>query len=381
MRSTSFICAPIVCALTFIAIDSGAQSRRRAGPSSAPPPRAEISSSIPSSVAAGTPPGPTINVQGGPTADHPRLVKEMEVRRGFHFEAFAEPQVTIVNKDWYPSRGFTLNDAALYLGKDFSHGLAAMVDLPFASTLAGTGTSVGFATSRAQAYVQWLRGPLQVKFGQYDTIYGYEKNDSRDRFFADAGTIKQWLVPVTHVGALVGYSVGDLTFRGQLTNPRDTATMANQNPEFGLQVRFDGEALSVAGGLTLSDQKIVSGTSLLVDLMASLKMDPFTGAVYFDSLKSAGFDRRANGFGVQGAYDLSPELGLGGRIEYASDFIDLTTGLAVRQKNAFAVSVGPSYRWLPDLTLRGDVDVASIHPELGESITLFGLQGSVVASF
>ncbi len=369
----------LLCALALVVSTTAfAQPRPKRGapPPPPPPPPREAPAPLPP----GNPPPADLSAVGAPASNEPLLQKETELRRGFHFEGFAEPQVTIVNKDWFPTRGFTLNDGALYISKDFTRGLSAMIDLPFGSTVAASGTSVGFAGSRAQAYVNWVTGGLQVKFGQYDTIYGYERNDSRDRFFADAGIVKSSLVPLTSVGALVGYSFGGVTIRGQLANQHDTNTMANANPELGLQVRYDGPFF-VAGGLTFSDQKNTSGSNMLVDLMAGLKAERFMGAVYFDDVKTAGIDKHSTGFGVQGAFDVTPDLGVGGRIEYASDFNDLSTGTAAAVKNEFMVSAGPSFRWLPDLTLRGDVDVASISPVVGDNVTVFGLQGSVVASF
>jgi hypothetical protein len=115
--------------------------------------------------------------------------------------------------------------------------------------------------------------------------------------------------------------------------------------------------------------------------MAGVKTQQFTGAAYFDDVKTAGVDKHATGFGAQGSFNMTPDLGLGGRIEYASDFTDTSTGVAAAVKNEFLVSAGPSFRWMPELTVRGDVDVASVTPVTGDSVTVFGLQGSVVASF
>jgi len=375
MRSMILLCT-VFWALAFVATAAHAQPRKKSAPPP-PPPAAHETVSLP----AGTPPVPEMNTTGMPTADQPLLTRETEVRRGLHFEAFVDAQGALVNKNWYPGRGFTLNDAALYLSKEFTHGLSAMIDLPFASSSTATGTSIGFGASRAQGYVQWLTGPWQAKFGQFDSIFGYEKNDSRDRFFADAGLVKSIMLPATYVGALGGFSAGQFTVRAQLTDPHDTETMANVNPELGLQARFDGQPVFAAAGFTINDSKTADGSNMLIDLMAGVKMDKLMGAVYFDDLKTAGVDKHGDGFGVQGAYNVSADLGLGARVEYASDVTDNTIGAAVPMKSMFEVSAGPSYRWLPDLTVRADVDFASLSPVTGDSSTLFGLQGSIVASF
>ena len=287
----------------------------------------------------------------------------------------------LVNKNWYPTRGFTLNDAALYLSKDFTHGVSAMIDLPFASGAFATSSNVNFADTRAQAYVQWMTGQFQAKFGQYDSIFGYERNDSRDRFFADAGLIKSLILPQTYVGALGGFSAGDFTGRVQLSNARESGTMSNTNPELGLQARFDGQPLFGAIGLTINDQKGVDGSNMLIDFNVGVKMDRVMGALYFDDRKIAGVDKHWDGFGALGSFDLSPDLGLGARVEYVSDVTDSTSGTAVPMKSIFSLSAGPSFRWLPDLTLRGDLDIASFSPVNGDSTTVFGAQASVVASF
>jgi hypothetical protein len=369
MRLFSLITAG---AIALVALSVQAQPRKKGTP---PPPPPVAAPAPAPALQPGVPPAPAVNSQGQPVADQPLLTRETEVRRALHFEAFIDGELSIVNKDWYPTRGFTLNDAAIYLSKDFGRGLSAMVDLPFASSSAAPATStVNFGASQAQAYVQWMTGAWQAKFGQYDSIYGYERNDSRDRFFADAGLVKTLILPYTHVGAMVGYTISQVTLRGQIADPADTGTMTNQNPEFGLQARYDGDSLMGSAGLTFGDQKNGPGSNMLIDVTAGLRMDRLTGGIYFADKKTSGVDKHATGFGLQGVYDLSTDMGAGGRLEYVSD-------PSATIKNEFLITAGPSYRWMPDITLRGDLDVGTISPTAGENQTIFGVQGSLVASF
>jgi hypothetical protein len=358
------------CVLGLVAVTAHAQPKpKKKGPPPAP--------TLPQEAPIGT---PAAN-NDMKTSDQPLLAKETEVRRGFHFEAFIDAELGIINKDYYPTRGFTLNDAAIYLGKDFGRGLTAMVDLPFASVpqslvpgAATSTTSVAFGAARAQAYAQWVSGPWLAKFGQFDTIYGYEKNHSRDRFFANAGIVKAAIVPGTHLGAMGSYSMQQLTFRAMVADPHDVGTMANQNPEVGVQARFDGTPAYAAAGFSIGDQKNGPGSNQLIDVNAGMHMEKISGGAYFDDRKTSGVDKHATGFGAQGVFESSPDLGIGARLEYATD-LDATI------KNEFILSAGPSYRWMPDVTVRGDADIASLSPNVGDNVTIFGAQFSLVASF
>lgn len=369
----------LLVALLLIGSISQAQPARRRGNPPPPPPPPP-----PTQQAEQPPPPPPVSPQEM-TSDQPLINAPTEIRHGLHFEAFLDAEVGIVNKEWYPTRGFTLNDAAIYLSKDFGRGLSAMVDLPFASVpMAVNGgtpssTSIAFGQAKAQAYAQWMGTNFTAKLGQYDTMFGYEKNDSRDRFFANAGLVKSLIVPDTHVGLLGGYLAGPLSIRAQIADPSDIATMAQQNPEVGVQVRYDGPVFGQVGA-SYGDQKSNGLSNVLIDAAVGLRLDRLTGAVYFDDRKYAGVDKHADGFGVQGAYALQPDLGVGARLEYVTD-PNTAVILPGTVKNEFALAVGPSWKWLPDLTLRGDLDVGTISPYNGDSTTIFGAQGSVVASF
>lgn len=354
----------------------GRRPRPAPGAQPAPPP-------APAPAAAPIP--PAAQAPGDIAPNAPTLLGNgSEIRRGLGLQAFVDGQYTLPKNVGTGDRGFTINDAAIYLAKDFGSGFAAMIDLPFASESA-TDNTVTFGQEKAQAFVQWNHGVLSTKFGQFDTIYGVEQNDSKDRFFADTGIIKASQIPVTHTGALVGVGFEHFVVRGLVADVRNTSSQANNNLEFGLQGRFDFAPMYVAvGALYGQDHNIqTERTNLLIDVMGGFKIDRIRLDAYVNSRSTAGVDDASTAIGVLSTLDLTPELGLGARLEWAKD-VTVATGTtpAFVGVDALALTVGPSWRVLPEVTLRGDINYANLKPSAGGDDTdTYGLGASLVAGF
>lgn len=305
------------------------------------------------------------------------ISQDAEIRRGLKFEAFLEPQLTFTNKDTNTSRGFQLNDAALYVSKDFGNGLSAMIDLPFGQP---DGTAIAFGSGRQQAFFLLNRNNWLVHFGEFDTFFGIELNDSRDRFFADAGGLKTWFLPVTHQGVAVGYGIDKVLLRGIVANPPATNNMANNNPAFGFQARYEhSEEFYGSFGLLLHDNKAAATdkNDMTVDLMAGTRQGQFKLDGEIVHRKFAGFSKSSLGFGVIGVYAADENLGLGGRFEYAKD--PVIPG-AVQAESAYSLSFGPNYRLMQDVTVRGDLTLGSVKIPNVSDESVFGLTFSVVAN-
>ncbi len=355
-----------------------AQNRRTAkpapnGPPPPPPPAAEMRLAEVRS-------GQLISPVGEPrrVADH---------KSEFRWDAFVDAQLKIPNKDRaaeVADRGFTINDGALYLAKDFM-SMSAHVDLPFEYAPAGNGLQ--FAASKAQAFINYQHGsPLFVRFGQYDTFFGVEANDSRDRFFADVGLLKLAMLPQTHTGVQLGYNVEKLTFRGQIANPADQGALGDENIEFALQGRVDAGTAYGALGLSMFNQRALPAGSttedknnFLVDVNGGLSMEKmrFDGELVFK--KTAGQDKSGIGLGLFSTLRLGEQLDGGVRLEYGKDITMTAGGNTGAAESVFALSLGPSYRWLPDATLRGDFSFATVKIPNADSLTIFGLTASLVA--
>lgn len=374
MRAFRFLTmTALVAATVATASVSQAQPRRpRPAPGAAPaapPPAAPAAAPIP----------PAAQAPGDIAPNAPTLLsRESEIRRGLGFQAFLDGQLSIPSKAYTSDRGFTLNDAAIYLSKDFGSGFAAMIDLPFMTPDGVANNSVQFGEEKAQAFVQWNAGMFTTKFGQFDTIFGVEQNDSKDRFFADWGLAKSAIVPVTHTGALFGLGFEHFMIRGLIADPKNTSTQTNTNMEFGLQGRFDWSPMYVSLGALYNQAKVATErTNLLIDLMGGVKLEAWRLDAYYNNLSTAGVDDSSNTLGVLTTFNINPELGVGGRLEYSKDIVYAGTLL----DSALQLSVGPSWKILPELTLRGDASLLSVEGVGGGDTTIFGANASIVAGF
>lgn len=122
--------------------------------------------------------------------------------------------------------GFLLEDGALYVSykKD---KLTGFVDLPFSRNgiITSTTADLGFAKSKAQVYAKYDFLPsLSLTFGQYDTIYGVELNDSKDRVFGNVGLAYSQALPIVHSGAYLTFAQSGFTARLMAANPSDRQT-------------------------------------------------------------------------------------------------------------------------------------------------------------
>ena len=311
------------------------------------------------------------------TAEAPRWTQ------GLKWSAFFDGEGRYGNKDTIPSRGFTINDGALFVTKDFSQA-RALIDLPFFSdTSAGTNHFL-FASQEAQAFVEFNKWEHSfVKVGQYETFFGVEANHSRDRFFANAGVLKSYFLPYTHTGAQYGYRTGGLTARAQLTDPNGAGAMAQENPEVAGDLRFDVNNAYAALGASVNQARASSttnNTNLLVDLTGGLIRTGFRIDGQIDAKTTANTNKTGMGFGLYGSMPVSQALALGARIEYATNvFAVLPNNIANTYDSIFALAVGPSYKLMQDITLRGDLTVGSYTATAGYNDTQFGVAVSLVA--
>lgn len=375
MRAFRFLTVTAMVAATVATASvSQAQPRRpRPAPGAAPaapPPPAPAAAPIP----------PVAQAPGDVAPNAPTLLsRESEIRRGLGFQAFLDGQLSIPSKVYTDDRGFTLNDAAIYLSKDFGSGFAAMIDLPFMTPDGAANNSVQFGEEKAQAFVQWNHGMFQTKFGQFDTIFGVEQNDSKDRFFADWGLAKQAIVPITHTGALIGLGFEHFMIRGLIADPRNTSTQTNQNLEFGLQGRVDFAPAYASVGVLYNEGKTATErTNLLIDVLGGVKLDAWRLDAYYNNRSTAGVADASNTLGVLTTFNINPEFGLGGRLEWSKDLVVANTAL----DSALLLSVGPSWKVLPEITLRGDATLSSVERanNAGDT-TIYGVNASLVAGF
>lgn len=135
--------------------------------------------------------------------------------------------------------GFLLEDGALYFSVK-KGSVEAMVDLPFSRNglLPSTTADIGIAKTKTQVYGRYSFGStMNLTFGQFDTLFGLELNDSKDRVFGNVGLAYSQTLPIVHSGAYLTYSENGFTLRALTANPSDRQTFgsdpADSSTEYG----------------------------------------------------------------------------------------------------------------------------------------------------
>lgn len=230
--------------------------------------------------------------------------------------------------------GFLLEEGAFYL--NYASGrLAVLVDLPFARDLnTGNGQAdVLFMQKRAQLQGRFtVAEGLTFGFGQFDTFYGVELNDSKDRVFGNAGLVYNNTLPVVHQGAYVEYAASGFTGRLMIANPSDreslSATAGDNYFEGGVTLGYAaGPFRSQVGHLSRPKKNLAgaSGTRSLTDFIVGATVGPIDIDVEYaivddpqkDKLTALATDEEDAGTGllVLAAYRVTDDLKLGVRYE------------------------------------------------------------------
>jgi predicted porin len=89
-------------------------------------------------------------------------------------------------------------------------------------------------------------GGLNLTAGQFDTPYGVELNDSKDRVFAKTGLLYDYALPVTHTGLLIDKSFSSTNFKILLANSNNKGSLGSSADgdnhfEAGLTLGFSNE--------------------------------------------------------------------------------------------------------------------------------------------
>jgi hypothetical protein len=315
----------------------------------------------------------------------------------FSWDAFIDVKATAPGKRAFgANRGVTLNDAAIYLTRVSPAGLIH-VDLPFYSHLdnpvpiGSQPNAFRFAERKAQAFVEIRQEEFSFRLGQYDTFFGFEPMDSRERHFADAGILRANLLPRTHSGFQMGHGFDRIRIVGQIANPNGSGRiLEKENPEFGFHVRYRGPAGMGAVGFTLNEisEFVQNRTNMILDFVAGTQIDRFALDCEFLLKKSQEEAKTGTAFGLMGAYNHSPKLEIGVRFETAQDIEirDLERHLSGGAVGGFAESIhhfaiGPSYILAPEFVLRADLTRTNLRlRNWTEEQSIFGFAFSIVAS-
>jgi Putative beta-barrel porin-2, OmpL-like. bbp2 len=303
----------------------------------------------------------------------------------FKWDAYMDVKMSIPSKDTALDRGFTLNDAALYLNKDFGRQIRGQIELPFTGDSSGKTSAFAFANDRSQAYIEVDRwSPVFFKVGQYNSYFGHEANDSRGRFFADLGAIKGLILPKTHTGLQAGYQNSKVAFAGQIVDPSGTNTMTGGNPEIGLNGRMDTGSFFGSLGFSWNESKTsptADKTNLIFDVVGGVESEKLQVNGELDITRSAGSDKTGFAIGTFGKFNITEDAAVGARLEYLKNVsAPATFAPAGIYDSIWALGVGASYRLQQDLLVRGDISYAAFKDSTFDD-SILGLTASMVASF
>jgi hypothetical protein len=261
--------------------------------------------------------------------------------------------------------GFVLNDGALYLLGEYG-AIKGLLDFPFAGAV-GEDSSFTFAKEKAQAYLTWTATEKwDFTVGQFDTVFGFEANDSKDLQFTTPGILFENLLPTTHLGGMMEFTMSDITIKALVSNANNKsrmfngteATASSEYPEFGAQAGYADEMFHVSAGMLHHQQKGPAGASNLYQVMAGVALDPITVEAEFDVKKVGSSDAGMGGL-LNVVFSATEELSLAARAE----FIRKVPEGAYEVMNG---TFGPQYALSENLTFKADYSFNAAKEEKAE---------------
>jgi hypothetical protein len=167
----------------------------------------------------------------------------------FKFSGFVDIRYTNFNVKKNPlissghsESGFGLEDGAFYTNYDKGN-LSVVLDMAFrrskdvdtnASAIhpnQSSNNNIAIGVDKSQLYLRYKINPaLTFDLGQFDTIYGVEVNDSKDRIFGKTGLIYDYTLPVTHMGLMMEYSFfRNYYFKAFAANPSNRGSYGSSS--------------------------------------------------------------------------------------------------------------------------------------------------------
>ncbi|PWU19084.1 MAG: hypothetical protein C5B49_06290 [Bdellovibrio sp.] len=226
----------------------------------------------------------------------------------FRYSTFSAPQDPNV-VDAHSESGFGLEDAAFYMNYEKDR-VSFVMDLAFRRgktydlnpTVAPPHNESNFSTfalgvDKSQLYLRYkVLDSLIFDFGQFDTVYGVEVNDSKDRVFGKTGLVYDLTLPVTHTGFMAEYANNGFSVKALAANPNNkgsngTSPTQDTNTEYGVAAGYSNEVIrgqlgymarpiATADGTGMASRSLVdvtAGTTLgrySLDLEYSMVSDP-----------------------------------------------------------------------------------------------------------
>lgn len=224
---------------------------------------------------------------------------------------------TVDGANGNPNSGFALDDAAFQISYE-DGPLSVYFDLPIrkadsfvdidgdgdADAGVSNSNKMEIAENRAQAFLRYQLTPtFAYTLGQFDSYYGYETNDSNNRFFANEGLIYTQATPNTHAGLMLdffhqGFSskliVANPSERGTLGCSTDTSssppkcTHIDDNYEYGVLLGYANAMTRVSLGYLARSVENVAGKNEnheLLNVVVGFSVGPVDLDLEYDHVK------------------------------------------------------------------------------------------------
>jgi len=229
-----------------------------------------------------------INTERAPSAE------SSEGSSKFSFSGFADVRYSnysikdLGTTSGHPQSGFALEDGAVY-GSYEGEKLSVMFDLPFRRSATGgvsSNANVVLGETKAQAYLTYkFHEMFSAQVGQFDTLYGVELNDSKDRLFGTAGIVYNATLPIVHTGMVLDFHMNGGYLKALVANPSDrgsygAATNPDDNTEYGAALGYSNDFIrGQIGYLARPINKATGtekGTRSLLDFILGTTYGPFS---------------------------------------------------------------------------------------------------------
>jgi hypothetical protein len=251
--------------------------------------------------------------------------------------------------------GASIADGAVRMSKSLGEG-SINVDIPFSLSLVANSNDFNLGQDKAQAYISYkYANGLSWRLGQWDGIFGLERNDSPDFQFTRHGAL--WGVQAkTHTGLMVGYALSDKMnvdvyvagVADQGSTNTSTDSIGDTLPELGAKFSMSGDLRLSLGA---SYAKVASDlANLYINGTAGMAFGALDLGLDIQAKKSGNEGDLGLGAGVTGIYGVSDSLKASIRAQYLSN---------INPDNTIEVTVGPQYDMTKDLRVKVDYTLTS----------------------
>jgi hypothetical protein len=292
------------------------------------------------------------------------VVSAVSADDGLKVGGFVDPQLIyrdVGTTETEMSFQSVLNDGAVYFSKSLGEGSVSL-DLAFGdiqfseynTAPAGVGLFGTSGTAKSQAFVAYkYSNGISWKFGQFDGIFGHERNDTVDVFFASQGQVFT-LQPRVHQALLVGYDVSSALAVHAYVGGSDGSgwarrpTVGQGNAQIGAKVAYNDAFRVSLGGWMESERFAADAAAMFINVMAGMDFGDLSLDVEYDMLNTGvdGADAQT-AIGAYVGYSLGETTKLGARFTTNTNDSDADAEAGTTQ-----ISVGPSFAMTKDLNVK-----------------------------